>query len=114
MSEKAVIYDAAGEYAKIQRSQTGPRNVPAHIMAQTRGAAINQLIGNPATQAAMSPGFSGDIAKWNTFTREQKLDKIADTDNPETIKAAMIMEEDNDMLQILLDQKIALEKEASK
>ncbi len=111
MNEKPVIYDAPGEYAKEQRLTSGPRNVPAHIMGQMRGAALQQLIGNPMTQAAVSPGFSGEIAKWNTFSKDQKLEKLLEFSDPEQIRAAMIMEEDNEMLRTMVDRKEDLEKE---
>jgi len=110
MEGKPVIYDAAGEYTKMQRQSSGPRNVPAHLMAKARGAAINQILGDPMEQAAFTPGFSGEVAKWNTLTKDQKLEKILEIDDPEMIRSVMIMEEDYGILHTLVDRKEDLEK----
>lgn len=110
MEQKPVIYDAAGEYGKEQRRVSGPRNVPAHVMHQMRGAALNQLIGNPMVQAASGPGFNGEIAKWNTYSKDQKLEKLLEINDVEQLRAAMIMEEDNDLLRTMVDRKEDLEK----
>lgn len=110
MEPKPVMYDAAGTYAKEQRSQSGPRNVPANLMSQVRGAAIHQIIGNPMAQAAATPGFSGEVARWNTLTNEQKMEAILDIGSVEQLCSTMILEQNNDILRAMIDRKEDLEK----
>ncbi len=103
-------YAASDEYQKEIRKNAGPRNVPPHIMAQMRGAAFSSIAALRPEQAASEAGFNQKVALWNTNGKDKRLEMVTEIDNIEELRAAMIMEEDNDVLELMVSKKRVLEE----
>ena len=104
-------YRAQEEYIKSSRDNFGPRNVPAHIMGQIRGAMVNEVMGLPGVRAAVHPGFSGRVQKWGTYDKPTRLAYAAEMGIDE-LKAAMILEleeDDREVLDFMLTRKDELQ-----
>lgn len=110
---KPTSYEATTEYLKELRRTAGPKNVPASVMAKMRGAALLDLLGEPSTRAASAPGYSAKISKWNTYAKDQRMELVATMETVDEVRAAMIMEEDREILRFMIDKLEALEEPPS-
>jgi hypothetical protein len=102
-------YDASTEYAKIQRTQMGPRNLPPDVASRIRGRGVALEIG-PANST--DPAFIALAARWGNLTVTDKMREAADIESVDDIFSLMGIERDNVVLKFLLDKKIELEREA--
>ncbi len=105
-------YAASDAYQEEIRRSSGPRNVPAHIMAQMRGAALTSMNAMRPDQAASATGFNQKIALWNANSKDKKMELVAEMTSIEELRAAMIMEEDSDVLELMVSKKRVLDEGA--
>jgi hypothetical protein len=104
--EAPKIYEASAEYARIQRTQMGPRNLPPDVAARMRSRGVQAEIG-PAT--ATDPAFIALAARWGNLTAQDKMREGGALDSVEDVLALMGIERDSKVLQFLLERKIELE-----
>ena len=105
-TKEPTMYEASSEYAKIQRTQMAPRNLPPSVAAQIRNRGVMLEIG-PGT--ATDPAFIALAARWGSLTQNDKLREAGAVENLEDIISLMGIERDNVVLKFLLDKKIELE-----
>ena len=99
---KTEIYDAQGEHMRVVKATSGPRNVPAHMMARLRAAGLQQLMGTEE-----SPDFSvvsSAVLRWPDLPKGEKLAKVPDLEAGE-VKALLATEDDDEILKQLLNRK---------
>lgn len=94
-------YDAQGEWMKTVNRERTSGNIPASVMRQAQHHIVDALQNNTLVKASMSPGFSARVSKWNTLTSEQKYVLAGEIADADEIKAAIIMEEDTEMMRHL-------------
>lgn len=99
-------YDAQSEYMRSIKESQGPRNVPAAVMSRLRAASIQQL-SSPQDSMNLS-GLSGSLLQWDSFTKLEKIEKIAELNMGE-VRALLSNENDNELLGIMLARKKELE-----
>jgi hypothetical protein len=102
------VYEASSEYAKIQRTQMGPRNLPPDVASRMRGRGISYEISHaPAT--SVDPAFIALAARWGNLTITDKMREAGTLTNVEDVRSLMSIEADNAVLKFLLDKKVELE-----
>jgi hypothetical protein len=106
---KTETYDAQAEYMKDIAQKAGPRNVPANLMSRIRAASLSQLVAG-AEDSSMISGLSGSLLQWNSFSKLEKIERIAGLELGE-VKALMSNEDDDDVLVVLLNRKREIEKQ---
>lgn len=99
-------YEASAEYAKIQRAQMGPRNLPPDVAARIRGRGVTLEIG-PASST--DPAFIALCARWGNLPAADKMREAGAIESVEDIVSLLGIERDNAVLQFLLDKKKELE-----
>lgn len=109
MSKETVIYDAQAGYMANTKENAGPRNVPANLMSKIRATSLSQLVAGQE-EAALINGLSGSLLQWNSYTKLEKIEKIAELGMGE-IKALLASEDDNEVLLIMLNRKKEIEKQ---
>ena len=100
----ATTYDAQGEYLKDSRKNTTSGNIPASIMRQAQHHIVEALQNNIVVKASMHPGFSARVEKWATLSKDEKYNMAATFNDEDEAKAAMIMENDMDLVRMLSDR----------
>ena len=78
-----------------------PGNIPAAVMRAAQHHIVDALQNNTLVKASMSPGFSERISSWNTLTQEQKYVLAGEMTDADEVKAAIIMEDNMDMVRFL-------------
>lgn len=106
---KTEVYDAQAEYLRDNRDRGGPRNVPANVMSRVRAASISQLM-TGQDDSLMIQGVTGSLLQWDSFTKLEKIEKIADLELGE-VRALMSAEEDDEVLVVLLNRKKEIDKQ---
>jgi hypothetical protein len=97
-------YDAQGEYLKDQNQRRTPGNIPVEVMRRAQKAVLGAVQNDLVVKASMHPGFSAKIEKWNMLTKEQKYLAGADLKDEDEMKAAIIVENDMDVVRFLTDR----------
>lgn len=100
----AITYDAQGEYLKDSKKNATSGNIPASIMKQAQHHIVEALQNNVVVKASMHPGFSARIQNWTTMTPDQKYTLAADFHDEDEVKAAMILENDMDIVRMLTER----------
>ena len=101
---KTGTYDAQGEYLKDFNRSRRPGNIPASLMRQAQHSVIEALQNNVVMKASMHPGFSQRVEKWNKLSKDEKYLAAADLRDEDEVKAAIIVEDDTDIIRLLSDK----------
>ncbi len=99
-------YEASSEYAKIQRTQMGPRNLPPDVAARIRGRGVALEIG-PATST--DPEFIALAARWGNLTQNDKIRETGSLDKVDDVLSLLGIERDSVVLKVLIEKKDELE-----
>jgi hypothetical protein len=105
---KPTTYEASTEYAKIQRAQMAPRNLPPDVAARIRGRGVQIEIGHSHATSA-DPAFIALAARWGTLTTADKCREAETIESAEDIRSLMAIENDNGVLKFLLNKKAELD-----
>jgi len=106
-TKSPTVYEASNEYAKIQRAQMAPRNLPPDVASRIRARGVTLEIGHHPVSS--DPEFIALAARWGTLTQTDKFREAGEMESVEDIRSLMAIENDSAVLTFLLDKKKELE-----
>lgn len=108
---KPAVYDAHAEYMKEVDRNRKSGNIPARVMREAQHAMVEALQNNLVVKASMHPGFSSRVEKWRTLSEPEKFVLAGEMRDPDELKAAIIVEDDTNMIRFLSDRIDEVRKE---
>jgi hypothetical protein len=114
MENAPTEYDAQGEYSKEVKLSMRPRNYSPRVAHRFRDSISAAMQNDPELIAELQPGYTDRVKHWSASKVDDRLAMVGRITDMAELRAAMIVEEDPDVLSVMAERVAELKGKTPK